>query len=101
MSRIETTDTWSGTDGGAWDLDEGFGEPARSAHYQEGDLVAGKYRLVRRIGEGAMGTVWVATHVALGSEVAIKLMRPELRSPELAGPARYRREWTCPRRIDR
>ncbi|WP_437590648.1 serine/threonine-protein kinase [Sorangium sp. So ce1000] len=84
MSRIETTDTWSSTGNGAWELDEAFGEPARSAHHQEGDLVAGKYRLVRRIGEGAMGTVWVATHVALGSEVAIKLMRPELRSPELA-----------------
>ncbi|WP_437297548.1 serine/threonine-protein kinase [Sorangium sp. So ce426] len=84
MSRIESTDTWSGTDGGTWDLDEKFGEPARGAHHQEGDLVAGKYRLVRRIGEGAMGTVWIATHVALGSEVAIKLMRPELRSPELA-----------------
>ncbi|WP_437992307.1 serine/threonine-protein kinase [Sorangium sp. So ce145] len=84
MSRIETTDTWSGTDGGTWDLDEGLGEPARGVHHQDGDLIAGKYRLVRRIGEGAMGTVWIATHVALGSEVAIKLMRPELRSPELA-----------------
>ncbi|WP_437549178.1 serine/threonine-protein kinase [Sorangium sp. So ce367] len=84
MSRIETTDTWNGTGSGALDLDEGLGEPAGSVHYQEGDLIAGKYRLVRRIGEGAMGTVWIATHVALGSEVAIKLMRPELRSPELA-----------------
>ncbi|WP_437279488.1 serine/threonine-protein kinase [Sorangium sp. So ce375] len=84
MSRIETTDTWSGTGDGAWDLDECLGEPESSVHHQEGDLVAGKYRLVRRLGEGAMGTVWVATHVALGSEVAIKLMRPELRSPELA-----------------
>ncbi|WP_437647994.1 serine/threonine-protein kinase [Sorangium sp. So ce362] len=84
MSRIEITDAWSSSDDGSWDLDEGFGEPPCSVHYQEGDLVAGKYRLVRKLGEGAMGTVWVATHVVLGSEVAIKLMRPELRSAELA-----------------
>ncbi|WP_437577991.1 serine/threonine-protein kinase [Sorangium sp. So ce887] len=84
MSRIETTDAWSTSDDGSWDLDEGFGEPPCSARYQEGDLVAGKYRLVRKLGEGAMGTVWVGAHVVLGSEVAIKLMRPELRSAELA-----------------
>ncbi|WP_437999125.1 serine/threonine-protein kinase [Sorangium sp. So ce185] len=83
MSRIETTDAWSTSDDSSWDLDEGFGEAPCSVHYQEGDLVAGKYRLVRKIGEGAMGTVWVATNVVVGSEVAIKLMRPELRSAEL------------------
>ncbi|HTN82733.1 MAG TPA: serine/threonine-protein kinase [Sorangium sp.] len=83
MSRIETTDAWSSTDDSSWDLDERFGEPPCSVHYQDGDLIAGKYRLLRKIGEGAMGTVWVATNVAVESTVAIKLMRPELRSPEL------------------
>ncbi|XXY18702.1 serine/threonine-protein kinase [Sorangium sp. So ce216] len=83
MSRIETTDAWSSTDDSSWDLGEGFGEPPCSVHYQDGDLIAGKYRLLRKIGEGAMGTVWVATNVAVESAVAIKLMRPELRSAEL------------------
>ncbi|WP_437307615.1 serine/threonine-protein kinase [Sorangium sp. So ce388] len=83
MSRIETTDAWSSTDDSSWDLGEGFGESPCSVHYQDGDLIAGKYRLLRKIGEGAMGTVWVATNVAVESTVAIKLMRPELRSPEL------------------
>ncbi|AUX39348.1 uncharacterized protein SOCE26_007370 [Sorangium cellulosum] len=83
MSRIEITDAWSSTDDSSWDLGEGFGEPTCGVHPQEGDLIAGKYRLVRKIGEGAMGAVWVATNEAIGGAVALKLMRPELRSAEL------------------
>ena len=41
-----------------------------------GQLVAGKYELVRLIGKGAMGEVWLATHDSLGGEFAIKLVKP-------------------------
>lgn len=41
-----------------------------------GRLVAGKYELVRLIGKGAMGEVWLATHNSLGGEFAIKLVQP-------------------------
>jgi len=44
----------------------------------EGSLLASKYRLVRRLGAGGMGTVWLATNQALGSDVAIKLIRNDL-----------------------
>jgi serine/threonine-protein kinase len=44
-----------------------------SAH-GEGDLIAEKYRLVRRLGTGGMGEVWVANNEALGAKVAIKLI---------------------------
>jgi serine/threonine-protein kinase len=37
-------------------------------------LIAGKYRLNKKIGRGAMGVVWSALDVGLGREVAIKLL---------------------------
>jgi serine/threonine-protein kinase len=40
---------------------------------KEGDLVAGRYRLLRRIGAGAMGTVWAARHELLGRDLALKI----------------------------
>ncbi|HVH43064.1 MAG TPA: serine/threonine-protein kinase, partial [Labilithrix sp.] len=41
----------------------------------EGELLAGKYRVERLIGEGGMGLVLAARHEALGTSVAIKLLR--------------------------
>jgi len=41
-----------------------------------GRRIAGKYELVRLLGKGAMGEVWLATHESLGGEFAIKLVRP-------------------------
>ena len=46
--------------------------------YGPGDRIAGKYHLVRLLGEGGMGTVWVAHNEALDVRVAIKLLRAEL-----------------------
>ena len=37
----------------------------------------GSYVLSRKIGEGGMGVVYLATHVQLGQEVAIKLLLPQ------------------------
>jgi eukaryotic-like serine/threonine-protein kinase len=39
-----------------------------------GDLIEGKYRLLRKIGEGGMATVWEAEHVRLEKRVAVKLI---------------------------
>src|SRR5882724_2497467 len=43
-----------------------------------GDLVSGKYRLVRVIGDGGMGTVFEAKHEYLGTTVALKFLHPEM-----------------------
>ncbi len=43
---------------------------------QPGELLAGKYRVDRVIGEGGMGVVVAATNEALRQKVAIKLLRP-------------------------
>ena len=49
-----------------------------------GDLIAGRYRLVERLGRGGMSVVWRADDDVLGREVAIKVLSPALAGdPEL------------------
>ncbi|MBN2192427.1 MAG: serine/threonine protein kinase [Polyangiaceae bacterium] len=55
-----------------------------SIHPRPGRIVAGKYQLEQLIGEGAMGTVWRATHLNLNQRVAVKLILPELADSEAA-----------------
>jgi serine/threonine-protein kinase len=48
-----------------------------------GQVIAGKYEIVRRIGRGSMGEVWVAMHQTLRQEVAIKLLSTSPRIAEV------------------
>src|SRR5215831_8807349 len=41
---------------------------------EPGHLIAGKFELVRLLGRGSMGEVWVAHHRTLGENVALKLL---------------------------
>jgi len=40
-----------------------------------GNLMAGRYRLDQRLGEGGMGEVWAATHTITGRRVALKFLK--------------------------
>ena len=46
--------------------------------YQPGMVLADKYRLCEQLGEGGMGAVWTAEHLALHVEVAVKIIHPAL-----------------------
>lgn len=43
-----------------------------------GGLIGGKYRVIRLIGEGGMGSVYEAQHEQLGTRVALKFLHPDL-----------------------
>ena len=45
----------------------------------EGQIIGERYLIGPVIGEGGMGVVYAATHIALGAPVAVKVIRSELR----------------------
>ncbi|MGE0870015.1 MAG: protein kinase [Kofleriaceae bacterium] len=56
-----------------------------------GEVIDGKYRIEVRLGEGGMGRVLAASHLAIGSTVAIKVLKSSALSyPEV--PKRFMRE---------
>jgi serine/threonine-protein kinase len=52
------------------------------AGIRPGDVIAGKFRVERVLGEGGMGYVVSARHIQLGQMVALKFMRAEILTPE-------------------
>lgn len=52
--------------------------PSARASFEPGSIVGGKYRIVSLIGVGGVGRVYLARHVELDTEVAIKVLRPEM-----------------------
>lgn len=57
--------------------------PAVHCH---GDILAGRYRLLRPLAEGGMGSVWSARCLALDLDVAVKVVKRSVASP-----------WACER----
>jgi eukaryotic-like serine/threonine-protein kinase len=51
--------------------------PSREDRYAPGVIVEQKYELIRLLGEGGMGSVWVARNLTLDCLVALKLMRAD------------------------
>jgi len=52
-------------------------QPPRK-EYAPGDVIIDKYRLLQLLGEGGMGSVWVAENTALKANVALKLIRADV-----------------------
>jgi serine/threonine-protein kinase len=56
-----------------------------------GAVIAGRYRIDRKIGSGGMGEVWAGENVAIGVRVALKTLLPAA-AKNLQIVARFRRE---------
>jgi serine/threonine protein kinase len=54
-------------------------------------VLGGKYRILRKIGSGGIGVVYAAEHIALGTEVAVKVLRGAA-AMDASEIARLRRE---------
>ena len=54
-------------------------------------MLAGRYRLERRLAQGGMAEVWVATDISLDRKVALKWLKPSLASDPVVAE-RFRRE---------
>ena len=67
--------------------------PPSAPLLREGELFDNTYRLIRLIGEGAIGAVYEATHARLAGRYAIKLLlvKPTVASEEIALFAREAR----------
>ncbi|MGI9182742.1 MAG: protein kinase domain-containing protein, partial [Longimicrobiaceae bacterium] len=57
-------------------------EPAEDAPAERAGEQVGPYRIVRELGHGGMGTVYLAEREDVGKRVALKLVRSELAAPQ-------------------
>jgi eukaryotic-like serine/threonine-protein kinase len=72
--------------------------PPPHPSFTTGHLLAGRFLLDRRLGEGGMGAVWLARDQKLGELVAVKVIRDAL----IADPnaiERFKREVSAARRV--
>ena len=67
------------------------GRPLQTGQALVGRVIAGRYRVTGIIGEGGMGTVYLADHLSLGRQVAIKRLHSEM-TGDAKAVARFQRE---------
>ncbi len=66
--------------------------------WAEGTLVRGKYRILNKVGQGGMGAVYKALHVAFDEIRALKVISPELAKDQLF-VRRFRQEAILTRKL--
>jgi len=71
----------------------------KTVELNAGDVVDDRYRIVRRLGQGGMGTVYEAQQVKLDRLVALKVLRPDFAKNETSAK-RFEREARAASTID-
>ena len=69
-----------------------------AAEEMVGRVLDGQYEIESFIARGGMGTLWLARHILLGDRVAIKMLKPEMRS-NTEWLRRFQREGRAARRF--
>jgi serine/threonine-protein kinase len=64
-----------------------------------GDLVLGRFKIARHLGDGGMGNVYEAFDLELSQSVALKMIRPEVAEDE-PSLSRFRKEVQLARRLN-
>jgi serine/threonine protein kinase/uncharacterized protein (DUF433 family) len=85
------SEAWVGTSEGVVPLGESPPHPDPTLGRIEADKKLGPYELVGRLGEGAMGAVYLARQVSLDRKVAVKVLNSRL-SQDAGFVARFTRE---------
>lgn len=71
---------------------------ASESEFLPGQLLAGRYRIIRFIGRGGMGEVYEVEDLELREHVALKIIRPEI-APEQRVIERFKREIHIARKV--
>jgi serine/threonine protein kinase len=67
---------WAGTQGGAGEATSGGDRPRGARRPADMPATLGGYQLVKQLGQGGMGTVYLARQISLDRNVALKVMNP-------------------------
>jgi serine/threonine-protein kinase len=97
QTRFEGEEQFCPHDGSPLQLPSSPATPA--ADPLVGRVVGGRYRLVDRLGQGGMGTVYRARHTLMDKPVAVKVLRAELATDGEA-VARFHREARSASKLD-
>src|SRR6266545_173046 len=69
-----------------------------SPNFCDGELIAGRYKVIRLVGEGGMGEVYEAEDLLLRERVALKSIRPDVSSDDKV-VERFKREIQLARKV--